>query len=61
MHLMMVLELMNVTLPQAVLPIFALTTAKESPMLAPEIDIVVEPLWYDGAKFGFTERSSGDE
>jgi hypothetical protein len=40
----MVFEFKNETLPQEVLPTCAVTPAKESPMLEPEIDKVVEPL-----------------
>jgi len=61
MHLKMVFEFANVTEPQAVLPTFAVTPAKESPILEPDIDMVVDPAWKDEAKFGFTEISSGAE
>jgi hypothetical protein len=50
-HLKMVLELANVTEPQAVLPTFAVTPAKESPILEPDIDMVEDPAWKDEAKF----------
>jgi hypothetical protein len=59
-HFMMVSEFMKVTLPQTVLPIFAVTAAKEPPMLEPKTDMVADPIWNEAAKFGLIDNNTGD-
>ena len=60
-HLIIVFAFKNVTPPQDVLPIFAVTPAVESPMKDPKMDTVTVPLWKDAAKFGLAEKRTGEE